>query len=97
MWGSATAHNADTDFTGEKVRSQPATDCGLGLECLAIVPATSRASAGGRQCSAANHSGATSVEILARSVDEMGQSAGSPAAVWIAAIRFATSTRKRPG
>jgi len=28
--GSATAHNVDTDFTGESVRSKPATVCGPG-------------------------------------------------------------------
>jgi hypothetical protein len=94
---SATAHNVDTDFTGEKVRSKPATVCDPGRECFAIVPTTSRASAGGRPYSAANNSRATSLRILALSACETGQSAGSPARAFNAAIRFATSTRNRLG
>src|SRR5829696_4294937 len=42
--GSATAHKLDTDFTGENVRSYPATVCGRGRESFAICPARSRAS-----------------------------------------------------
>ena len=87
--GSATAHSVDTDFTGEKVRSKPATVCACGRECFAIVPASSRASVGGRPCSAANNSRATSVRILARSAGGTGQSVGSPACSLNAAIRFA--------
>jgi hypothetical protein len=50
--GGATAHGVDTDFTGEKVRSKPATVSVRGGELLAICPATSRASTGSRPCSA---------------------------------------------
>ena len=50
---SATAHNADTLFTGENVRSDPATAWVCGREYLAIAAASSRASAGGLPCSAA--------------------------------------------
>ena len=65
--GSAIAHRVDTDLTGEKVRSNPATAVVLGRECFAIVPASSRASIGSRPCSARKNSGATSVRIRARS------------------------------
>jgi hypothetical protein len=57
--GSATAHNADTDFTGENVKSKPATVCVRGRESLAICPANSRALTGFRPCSARKNSKAT--------------------------------------
>src|SRR5215211_4133706 len=65
--GSATAHRVETDFTGENVRSYPATVCVRGREPFAICPASSRASAGSRPCSARKNSRATSVRTLARS------------------------------
>jgi hypothetical protein len=34
--GSATAHKVDTDFTGENVKSKPATVCVRGRESFAI-------------------------------------------------------------
>ena len=64
-----------------------------GRDCLAIVAASSRASAGSRPCSAVKNSRATSVRIRARSAAGTGQSPGSPAAWLKAAIRRATSIR----
>ncbi len=52
---------AASSSTGEKVRSKPATVWVRGRESLAICPASSRASAGSRPCSAAKNSRATSV------------------------------------
>jgi hypothetical protein len=52
IWGSATAHNADTDLTGEKVRSYPATGCAGRRESFAIAADNSRSSIGTRPCSA---------------------------------------------
>jgi len=39
--GSATAHRVETDFTGENVKSKPATVCVRGRESFAICPASS--------------------------------------------------------
>ena len=94
VFGSASAHSTETLLTGEKVRSYPATAFVLGRECLAIVAASSRASAGSRPCSARKKSRPTSVRILARSSAGTGQSPGRPAVSLRAARRLATSTRK---
>ena len=91
--GSARAHSTETLLTGEKVRSYPATALVWGRECLAMVAANSRASAGSRPCSAVKNSRATSVRIPARSAAGTGQSPGRPADSLKAAIRLATSTR----
>ena len=54
-------------FTGENVRSYPATAVVRCRECVAMVAATSRASAGGRPCCAVKYSMATWVRTSARS------------------------------
>jgi hypothetical protein len=59
--GSATAHRVETDFTGENVKSKPATVCVRGRESFAICPASSRASIGSRPCAARKKLRATSV------------------------------------
>ncbi len=62
---SARAHSADTDFTGEKVRSHPDTGVAGGRDIRAMKPVNSRAF--GTRCSIAlNHSTASSVRSLAR-------------------------------
>jgi hypothetical protein len=91
--GSATAHRVDTDLTGEKVRSYPATAVVRGFDSSATAPASSRASAGKRPCSRWKNSRATSDRTRARSASGTGQSPGSPAAALTAAIRAATSRR----
>src|SRR5215211_67385 len=91
--GSATAHSVDTDFTGENVRSYPATVCARGRELFAIWVANSAASIGARPCSATKNSRATCVRIRARSTAATEASTGSPIAAFSAAIRLATSTR----
>ena len=58
-----------------------------------MVAAISRASSGGRPCSAVNSSTATSVRIRARSSAGTGQSGGRPSRWFSAAIRVATSMR----
>ncbi len=65
--GSASAHSADTDFTGENVRSKPATAVVCGRDSRATSPASSRASWGSRLNSATKNSRATSVRIRPRS------------------------------
>jgi hypothetical protein len=50
IWGSATAHNADTDLTGEKVRSYPATGWAGRRDSFAIAADNSRSSVGTRPC-----------------------------------------------
>ena len=72
--GSAIAHRVLTLFTGENVRSYPATAVVRGRECLAIVAAISRASAGSRPCSLRKNSTATSERIRARSSTETATS-----------------------
>ena len=59
-------------LTGENVRSYPATAVVRWRECLAMVAATSRASAGGRPCSAVKNSTATWVRTRARSLTVSG-------------------------
>ena len=62
---SAIAHSDDTDFTGENVRSYPATGVAGGLDMRVMNPASSRAF--GARCSiAVNHSTPSSVRNLAR-------------------------------
>ena len=91
--GSATAHKVDTDFTGENVKSKPATVCARGRESFAICPASSLALTGSQPCSAAKNSRATCVRIRARSAAATEASTGSPIRAFRAAIRWATSTR----
>ena len=63
----ATAHKVLIDFTGENVRSYPATAVVFWRECFAIVAATSRGPSGARPCSAWKNATATWVRTLARS------------------------------
>jgi hypothetical protein len=91
--GSATAHSVETDFTGENVKSYPATVCARGRELFAICAANSAASIGARPCSAAKNSRPTWVRIRALSAAATEASTGSPIKALSAAIRWATSTR----
>ena len=93
MVGSATAHRVLTLFGGENVRSKPATAVAAGRECLAIVPANSRASRGCRPNSLTNTSRATAVRIRARSSTDTGASRRSPRDLFNSSIRRATSIR----
>ena len=77
---SAIAHSVLTLLTGENVRSYPATALVRGRECLAIVAASSRASAGSRPCSSRNSSVATWVRMRARSASGIGSADRRPRA-----------------
>ena len=95
MCGSATAHNVETDLTGEKVRSKPATIWVRGRDCLAIMAAISRASIGSRPCSVRKNSRATSVRTCARSAAETDSSPSCPAAAF--GCQFASPPQPEKG
>lgn len=59
------AHSDDTDFTGERVRSYPATEVAGGRDMRVMNPDSSRVFGAGRSM-AVNHSAARSVRSLAR-------------------------------
>ena len=61
------AHSDDTDFTGENVRSYPATRVAGGRDMRVMNPDSSRAF-GGRCSIAVNHSTPSSVRSLARTL-----------------------------
>lgn len=67
----ATAHNADTDFTGVNVKSKPATAVVFCRPTFATHPDSSRSSAGARPYSFANIFDPTSVRIRARSASSI--------------------------
>ena len=89
----ATAHSADTDFTGENVRSYPATAVVACREIRARYPARSRSSTGARPYSSTNIAVAISVRIRARTSAGTGQSPGSPASRFHAANAAAVAVR----
>jgi hypothetical protein len=92
--GSATAHNVDTDFTGENVRSNPATVCVRGRESFRDLPGQLPSINGSRPCSATkNSTGHLSPHPRPVSA-AIEASAGHPMAVLSAAMRLATSRRK---
>jgi len=93
MPGFATAHNVETLFGGEKVRSKPATVVATGRDARAMKPDNSRASNGARPNSTLNRSRATRVRIPARASTETGAVAGCPRDRFRTAIWRATSTR----
>ena len=67
----AIAHSADTDFTGVKVRSYPATEVVSWRVPRAMKPVSSRGSSGGRPYCSSNISRAMVVRIAARSSSGM--------------------------
>jgi len=62
----ATAHSVDTDLTGEKVTSNPATADWSGRDCCAMNPDRSAELAGARPCSSVNISSASAERTWAR-------------------------------
>jgi len=88
----AIAHNADTDLTGVKVRSNPATAVVAAREWRAMNEDSSRGLRGGRLYSCANICRPTSVRIRARCAAANGVSFGIPRARLAWAQARATST-----
>ena len=86
--GGASAHSAETDFTGLKVRSYPATGTCAGRDAAARKPVSSASSRGGRPCSRANAAVATVVRIRARSSAGIGAFHGRPSAGVVVAERL---------
>ncbi len=76
--GGARAHSAETDFTGENVRSYPATGTCAGRDAEARNPVNSPSSTGARPCRSRNTSRATWVRIRARSSAGIGWFHTSP-------------------
>ncbi len=68
----ARAHRAETDFTGENVRSNPATGTCAGRDADATNLVSSASSTGARPCRCTNASRATWVRIAARSSAGIG-------------------------
>ncbi len=89
----AIAHNADTDFTGVKLKSNPATAVVAAREWRAMNEDSSRGSFGGRAYCWANMSRPTSVRTRARSAAGNGQSCGIPSPALTCAQALATATR----
>ena len=96
---SASAHSAETDFTGENVASNPATAAWTGRDCRLMNPASSRASSGSRPKRALKCSRPTSVRTRARTSGSTGAPSVRPWARFHSVSRRATSMRKslRPG
>ncbi len=92
--GGAIAHSADTDFTGEKVRSYPATAVCSGREEAARKPENSAASTGSRPWRSTNASRATSVRIRARSSAGIGWFQASPREVLWSLNAWAVAWRR---
>ena len=90
--GGAIAHNADTDLTGVKVRSKPATAVVAARECRAMNEDSSRGFRAGRPYSRANICRPTSVRIRARCAAASGVSFGNPTARLACAQACASAT-----
>ena len=93
--GAASAHSADTDFTGLKVRSYPATGVCAGFDAVATKPVSSVSSRGGRPCVRAKPRAMTSVRIRARSSGGIGAFHDRPWQVLWSLKACATSWRRR--
>ena len=86
------AHNADTDLTGVKVRSNPATAVVAAREWRAMKEDSSRGFRAGRPYSCANICRPTSVRIRARCAAASGVSFGISRASLAWAQACATAT-----
>ena len=92
--GEARAHNVETDFTGENVRSYPATGTCAGRDAEARNFVRSPSSAGARPCRSSNAARATWVRIRARSSTAMGWFHTNPRLVLCSLNARAVTCRK---